>query len=772
MNVTVALCTCGGMLEEQIDFEALVESARDVEGVQQVKTYSSICTHKDLIDDLGKEMPTAVVVAACSKRFVIPSLRSDMASLKINPHCVEVANIREHCAWVHRKDQTTEKAKRLLWIAIEKAKALTPIDTQSFKNKNEALVIGAGVAGIQAALDLAYQGFKVHLVDRSPTIGGAMALLVKTFPTDDCAICILGPKMAEAATHKNIETLTYSEVQKVERLNDGFRVTILKKPRYVDESKCTGCGICSEKCPIKVPNEWNGRLGSRKAIYLPFPQAVPRKYTIDPENCLHFTKGVCKICQKVCPTSAPDFDQSPEQIEIEVGSIIVATGFEEYSSLGNSKYGSGELKDVMTQLQLARILDPSGPTQGKLKRLSDGQIPKRILMIQCVGSRDPETNTYCSRYCCMAAIKNAMLIKIEQDPAASITILYKDVRASGKGFEEYYLRAQERFGIQFSKGELTRIFQRPGSKEITVKYVDPHNEEQALEADLVVLSAGMVPPKGTDELADKLGIEIGDDGFLSALDEKVGSVETRVPGIYTCGCVHGPKDIPECVAQASASSASAALYMKGTVEKPLIVPQTDSELCGRCGVCQTVCPFNAITVDQQEGSKADSALCQACGLCVTSCPTGALQLPNNNFSTLQAQIDAALKDRDRAAKPVVLAFFCEECAYTMLDTAGFTRREYPANILPISVPCLSNVSTRHLVRALNSGCDGLMFIGCPEDRCHFKKGTDRAEKQVEQLNSILKYLKVPGKVCIVKVAGTMVDDFIKKSWSFVKSLDG
>ena len=777
MSVSVAFCTCGGLLEQKIDFKALSESVKKIDGVADVKVYSALCAGEDLKkleENLRKINPKAVVIAGCSKRLVLPSIQPVLKILNINPSCVEVANLREQCAWVHDGDPTqiTGKAERMVWVSIEKAKNLSPAETRKFKIKDKALVIGGGIAGIQAALDLAYQGFKVYLLERSPTIGGVMALLVKTFPTDDCAICIEGPKMAEVMAHPNIETITYAELKDVKKLPDGFKVKIVKKPRYVDESKCTGCGICAEKCPVKVPNEWDGKIGFRKAIYLPFPQALPRKYTIDPENCLYFTKGVCKICEKFCPAKAPDFNQKPQEIEVEVGSIIVATGFEEYDPSTNPKYGFGKIKDVITQLQLARILDPAGPTEGKLKRISDGEKPKKIVMVQCVGSRDPETNPYCSRYCCMAAMKNAMLIKIEQDPEADITILYKDVRASGKGFEEYYLRAQERFGIKFVKGELVQIYQQPNSKEIFVEFLDPTGKKEILQADLVVLSTAMVPSKGTKELAEKLGINIGNDGFLAELDEKVGGVETNIPGIYICGCAQGPKDIPESVAQASAASAMAALHMKGTIEKPIVAPQTDKELCGKCGICQSVCPFNAITVDPEEGSKVDEALCQGCGLCVTSCPTGALQLPNNDYLIVQKQIKTALKDLDKAVKPMVLALCCEECAYTMLDTAGFFHRKYPVNILPIYVPCLSAVSVRHVVDALNSGADGVMLVGCPEERCHFKKGLDRADAQIKQLSSIFEGLNLPEKVCIVKVAGSMVEEFVEKSQNFVKSLGG
>jgi len=367
-------------------------------------------------------------------------------------------------------------------------------------------------------------------------------------------------------------------------------------------------------------------------------------------------------------------------------------------------------------------------------------------------------------------MKNAMLIKVEQDPNEDITILYKDVRAAGKGFEEYYVRAKERYGIKFVKGEIIQVSQPLESSEILVEYQDPLNRKISLSTDMVVLSTAMVPPKGTKELAGKLGVEIDSDGFFQELDEKVGSIETKVPGVYVCGCAQGPKDIPESVAQASAASALAALHMKGSVEKVITAPFVNKDLCGRCGICETICPFDAVSVDLEKGSQVDEFLCQGCGLCVSSCPTGALKQPNNDYGTIQNQIMVALKDGFEKFKPMVLAFCCEECAYTMLDSVGFFHKKYPVNIIPIYTPCLSAVSMRHVLSGLNSGADGIMLVGCPEKRCHYKKGLDRVDAQLGLFNSIFKDLGLSERVCVVKVAGSMVENFVETASRFVKSL--
>jgi len=767
ISVNVAFCTCGGVLEKYIDFNELENYVKHSRNVVNVKKYSALCTYESekVIQDFAKSGAKTLLVVACSKYICMPMLEKAANNLGVDlAGLVEFVNIREQCAWVcNGRREATDKAKLMIVAALERTKELRPVKKLRFKVKEAILVIGGGVAGIQASLDLANQGFKVYLVESSPSIGGTAALLYRTFPTDecDCAICVKGSKMAEVIANPNIELLTYCEVKEVKRYPWGFKVKVLKKPRYVNYDKCTGCGICAEKCPKIVPNEWNKGLSWRKAIYMPFPQAIPFKYTIDSSQCLHFTEGSCNICEEVCPYDAIDFNQKPEELELEVGAIIVATGLEEYDPSSLPQYGYGKYKDVITQLQLEKLLDPLGPTGGRLVRVSDGKPPSKIVMIQCVGSRDQKTNPYCSRYCCMEAIKNSILIKTEHNPKAEITILYKDVRAYGR-LEEFYVQARDKYGIKFIKGEVIRVYEdKPGS--LAVEYRDPLGNICSISADLVVLSCAIVPKKSSKKLAKILGIELDEYGFFKELDEKVSNVETKVPGIFICGACQGPKNIPETLVQASAAAMLAAFHVSQYLEKKLSPPVLDEELCARCGLCTISCPYNALTLTEK-GPLVDELLCQGCGTCASICPNNALNIVNNTNELMLKQIEAVINEAKSLKKKVIITLCCEECAHTLMDSIGFYRKKYLSEAVPIFVPCLGFLSVSHILAALNYGADGILLVGCPLERCHFEQGARIAKRKVELIKKVLEEIGlVPDKVEIVNLSATMVERFLEAS---------
>jgi len=426
----------------------------------------------------------------------------------------------------------------------------------------DVLIIGGGISGIQAALDLGDQGFHVYLVERTPSIGGRMSQLDKTFPTLDCSACILTPKMVDAGSHPNIELMTYSEVKEVTGKAGNFKVKVLKKPRYVNIDMCVGCGTCASKCPMKISSEFNSGLSKRSAIYVPFPQAVPLKYTIDADNCLYLTKGVCGLCEQVCPASAIDFNEEEKVVELDVGAIIVATGFDPYDPSAETVYGYQRFPNVITGLEFERLINASGPTHGHIERPSDQELPKRVAFVQCVGSRNEKIgNPYCSRVCCMYAIKNAILMK-EHYPDTDVSIFYIDIRAFGKGFEEFYKRAEEEFGIKFIKGRVSEIQEDPGTHNLFLKAFDTISGTLIhAEADLAVLSVGLRPPKGHENLAKMLDIQLSDNGFFAESDLKYSPVNTTRDGIFIAGASQGPKDIPDSVAQASGAASAAAVLL-------------------------------------------------------------------------------------------------------------------------------------------------------------------------------------------------------------------
>ncbi len=430
------------------------------------------------------------------------------------------------------------------------------------------VIIGGGVAGIQASLDLADRGLKVYLVEKSPSIGGRMAQLDKTFPTLDCSICILAPKMIECFRHPNVTLLTYSEVEDVSGSAGNFTVKIVRKPRFVNETKCTGCGTCTQKCPVVKPNEFDMLLGNRKAIYMPFPQAVPRIATIDKDNCLYFTRGVCKICQKLCQAEAVDFEQEPEEVMLNVSAIIVATGFNLFNASLINEYGYRRYKNVLTSLEFERLVSASGPTGGHITRPSDEKIPKKIAFIQCVGSRGLGRGVaYCSSACCMYATKEAILIK-EHEPESEVFIFYIDLRASGKGFQDFINRAKENWGVQYIRGRPGEIVEDQRTKDLLVFCEHTVSREvEGLKVDMVVLCPAFIPSETNRKLSEILGAKLDEYYFFKAKDSLLAPVDTNVSGVFTCGCCQGPKDIPESVAQASAAAARAAEVIALTARK-------------------------------------------------------------------------------------------------------------------------------------------------------------------------------------------------------------
>jgi len=644
-RVGVYVCHCGLNIAGVIDVKKVAEHARSLPNVVMAKDYRYMCSvpGQELIrEDIKKYKLNRVVVAACSPNMHEATFRKVLEKSGVNPYLLEMANIREHCSWVHMNEpeKATEKAKAITTMAVAKALRLDPLEIKEVKALKSVLVIGGGISGINAALDLAEMGFKVYLVEKNESLGGHMSQLDKTFPTLDCSTCILGPKMVEISRHPNVEILAYSEVKSVEGYVGNFKVTVVKKPRYVIEENCTSCGECSDVCPIEIPNYWNMNMGVRKNISVPFDWAVPLVYTINIDTCIK-----CYKCVEVCGLrEAIDFSQQPEEIELKVGAIIVAIGYDPYDPTKDEEYGYGVYPNVITALEMERLLSAAGPTSGVVNRPSDRKKPKRVAFIQCVGSRSRRRNPYCSRVCCMYSIKQARQLK-EKHPEMEVCIFYMDIRAFGKGFEEFYEQAAREYKVNFVRGRVAEIIEDEKTHNLIVKAEDTLlGRPLEMEFDLVVLAIGLEAPSSTEKIAEILRISRSQDKFLLEAHPKLRPVDTLSSGIFIAGTCQGPKDIPDTVAQAKAAAASAAaLLSRGKIRIESMIAFVNEDLCTGCAKCVDVCPFQAITVDEEKAiANIIEAKCNGCGSCASTCPVGAMQLKHFKDEQILAMIESAI----------------------------------------------------------------------------------------------------------------------------------
>jgi len=649
-RIGVYICHCGSNIAGTVDVGEVTRFAQDLDGVVVARDYKFMCSDpgQELIKQDIKELGlNRVVVASCSPTMHEPTFRRVCQEAGINPYLFEMANIREQCSWVTKdKREATEKAKALVSAAVRRVYYHQPLETREVTINPNTLVVGGGIAGIQAALKIADSEHKVYLVEKSPSIGGHMAQLDKTFPTLDCSACILTPKMTLVGSHPYIELLTYSEVEEVSGYIGNFKVKIRQKARYVDEDRCTGCGLCQTKCPWKVDSEFDAGMGKRKAIYTPFPQAVPNIPVIDTEHCAYFLKGTCRACEKVCEAEAIDFEQQDKIVEVEVGSIIVTTGFEVFDPTPIYQYGYGRLDNVITSLEFERLVNSAGPTDGEIV-LKDGSHPKSIAIIHCVGSRDEKYHEYCSRVCCMYSMKFAHLLK-EHLPETEIYEFYIDIRSFGKGYEEFYNRILSE-GTIFIRGrpaEVTDIAETPKEKgKLIVQFEDTlAGLQRRLPVDMVILSCALEAQADAEKTARLFNISRSADGFFLEKHPKLDPVATMTDGIFIAGCCQGPKDIPDTVAQASAAAAEVlAMISKGRVEIEAAIAIIDERICTGCQVCKLVCPYSAIDFDEEKKvCRVNEALCKGCGACVGGCPSDAINLKHYTNEQIVAEMEGML----------------------------------------------------------------------------------------------------------------------------------
>lgn len=660
-RIGVFVCWCGSNIAGTVDVKAVAEALKSEPGVVFSTNYQYMCSEagQNIVKDAVKEHNlTGVVICSCSPRMHEATFRKAVASVGLNPYMLEVANIREQCSWIHKDMATgTEKAIILARAAVAKVCLNAPLIAGESPVKKRALVIGGGIAGIQTALDIADAGFEVDIVEKNATIGGKMAQIDKTFPTLDCAACILTPKMVDVAQHEKINIYAYSEVDAVKGFVGNFNVTIRRKARYVKEDVCTGCGLCTEKCPQKkVPNEFNLGMDNRRAIYIPFAQAVPKVATIDANYCTMLKTGKCGVCSKVCTAGAIDYKQKDELIEREYGAIVVATGFNPIKLDNFDEYAYSQSLDVITSLEFERLTNSAGPTAGKLLRPSDGKHPHTIVFVQCVGSRDTSGcgKPYCSKICCMYTAKHAMLTR-EKYPDTDVYVFYIDVRTPGKNFDEFYRRAVEEYGVHYIKGMVGKV--APEGDKLMVQASDLiANEQLHIAADLVVLAAAIEPDKSARPLATMLTASMDTNDFFTEAHPKLRPVESPTAGVFLSGTCQGPKDIPETVSQAGAAAAKViGLLAKDKLTCNPCVAHSDEMMCNGCSSCEKVCPYGAITYVDKEFRMPDrtvqvrrvasvnEAVCQGCGACTVACPSGAMDLKGFSNSQIMAEVDAICK---------------------------------------------------------------------------------------------------------------------------------
>ena len=742
-RVGVFVCHCGSNIASVVTPSDVVDYAKDLPGVVVAKEHRYMCSDPGqsmIQEEIREHNLNRVVVGACSIAMHEPTFRACISEEGLNPFMFEMANIREHDSWVHshEKDAAIRKAKELVASAVAKVSHARPLDMFEVPVTRRALIIGGGIAGISAALDLADMKIDTYLVDKSPTIGGRMAQLDKTFPTMDCSICIEAPKMVDVGKNPYIHLMTYSEVKEVDGYIGNFEVKVERKPRYVDLDKCTGCGLCVDVCPIDVPNEFEEGLGPRKAIYVPMDQAVPSVYTIDRDACIE-----CYKCVEACgELKAIDFAQEPEIIDLDIGAIIVSTGYDPWDPTPLEEYGFGTFENVTTMMEIERLHCAGGPTVGEFIRPSDGKTPESLALIQCVGSRDKRYHEYCSGFCCMYTIKNALLLKWLY-PEMDITIFRIDIRAPGKTYEEFYERARQA-GIHFIQGRPSEIVEDPETKNLIVHAENVGlGEHVALEVEMVGLSTAAIPSEGASDLGRVLTVSNDTHGWFLESHPKLKPLDAATGGIYLAGAAQGPKDIPQCVSQGSGAAGRASRVLNAeTWEIDPIVAYVWPDRCinakgGKCDICYQACPYGAIINKPGSGEATTivPAKCHGCGTCVAECPQNAITQYHFTDAQIVAQIHALLADKPEEK---ILAFICRWCSGMGADNAGTSHFEYPANTRNILVMCAGRVDPDFVFEAFRLGAGAVLVSGCHPQDCHYISGRQNAGERMERVAKQLK----------------------------------
>jgi len=713
-RIGVFLCHCGGNISDYVDLDKVEEKLADNECVCSIKHHENLCSleGRNIIKDqiLRKDLDR-VVISACSKITHGATFQKYIKPL--NPYLFEMPNVREQCSWVtNNKEDATRKALSLVNSAIESVKYNESLKKIPTKVKNSVLVVGAGISGITAANSLAKQGMEVTLIEKRPAVGGAMIQVGKVFTPDkmseDCAACLLNPVIHEMVHNEHITLLTNTVLEKSTRNSGNFDVILRKKPDFVDPEKCTSCGKCTQVCPSYAPDEWNEGLNDRKSIYKPFPQAVPSTYTLDSDSCIK-----CGACLNVCPTNAINLDAIDELIALTVGSVVIASGHQRFDTTKRPEYGHAFYEDVLSQMQLARLMGVNGPTHGHLTVPSTGKIPKRVVMIQCVGSRDqmPDGHKYCSKVCCMVALKNANLIRSHY-PDTEIIICYTDIRTPGV-YEKYYKYVQDN-GIKLIRGRPGEIAREDGHMVVRIEDTLTRTKQE-ISTDLVVLSAALESSEGTMDAAKTLGVPLTEDNFVKEKHPKMQPVSTDIEGIFVCGTAQGPKDITDSIIQANTAATKISELVNGGLEVEPFIADINVKRCILCGKCIENCRYQALSLNNNS-IRVGPIACTGCGDCIITCPKEAINILGQSDEKLEASIKGVLKDKSDDEQ-IIIAFL-DDIGNVSANNMGINRVECPSSIRIINVPFVNRVKYRHIKYALTHGADGVFLGEYPDGPKH------------------------------------------------------
>jgi len=790
-RIGVFVCHCGKNIAGTVDVARVAEYAKTLPDVVYSSHNLYTCSdagQAEIKRIIKEQRLNRVVVAACSPKMHEPTFRACVSEAGLNQYLFEMANIREHCSWVHANDPegATRKAMDLVKMAVAKARLLEPLEPIVVPVDKTLLVIGGGIAGMRAALDVADSGYSVILVEKNPGLGGKTMLLGKTFPMVDCTACLVNEMVSRVLTHPRIRVLTLTEVTGVEGYIGNFIVTVRRRPSRVSE-ECVGCRRCVEACPVEVEEEYSHGLSKRKAVYLvektlgniACEQGLektlhltglvgkPLTAVIDEKNCTG-----CGKCVEACPVKAIDLKAPGVEEVFKVGAIIIATGFDLFNPLRKPEYGYGRLRNVMTSIELERMLTPDGPTQGRLVKPSDGKPAGKIAFIQCVGCRDEQTNIYCSRICCMITLKQALLVK-KNNPSVQVTVYYIDVRAGGKEYETIFRMAREK-GVRFIRGRPDGVEETDGNLRIQAE--DTLSGERIDENyDLVVLATGMQPSEGTDKLGEILRVPRDQHGFFMEAHIKLKPVETVVNGIFLAGSCAGPTDIPMTIARGhAAASKTLMLFTKDFIELEPITSYVDPLKCKGCLTCTKMCPYQALKPIETGGRKIiqiTQSMCAGCGTCAAGCPFNALNQHHFTDEQIFAQIDTALEENP---KEKIISFNCNWCSYAGADMAGVSRFEYPSSVRIIRVMCSGRVSEKMILRAFEKGAGMVLVAPCHPADCHYISGNEWARRRVESLRKRLGKMGVnPERLWFVYVSaaeGNVYQNTIIKMNEYLQKL--